>query len=63
MEVRCVSKGLTRSASVTFSEEMEEREDEENSSRDQLDGEVNCRCFSCPFCQSSQSELHVSSSY
>jgi len=44
-----------RSAGVTFTEEMEERKDEEDCTREKLNGEVNCRCFSGPFCQSSQS--------
>ena len=48
---------------MAFSDEMEEREDEENSASQQLNGEVNRRCFSCAFCQPSQGELHVKSSY
>ena len=50
---------VDKSVGVTFSEEMEEREQEEDCPRQQLNCEVNCRCFSGPFCQSSQGELHA----
>jgi hypothetical protein len=45
---------------MTFSEEVEKGEEEEDCTSDQLDSQVNCRSFSGPFSQSSQSELHVS---
>ena len=57
------SGGVDRSVGMTFSEEMEEGENQEDCTSPQLNREVNCRCFSGTFRQPSQGELHVRSSY